>query len=1469
MCQRLGSGIRPAAASGAVSPSFSRLGCTLALAALLSAIGLQAAGQQQGRPTPGQVREAWQALRQAMVATRNSDNRAQITEEEAERRFAAHAETARLLIQSYDEPASGKVLPPGGTITGDALIGGYFPNLARAYCSWMAAQRAKDPNRKYAYYTAVHESLWHGASEEDGAGPTKRKSRQLSAVYDTPFFRRMAIAAALARRRLALELARAAGEADAAGLSVAAEMLDLQRLRKLPPAALERVDQQADVEDIVGKSGYLEVLGKSAQAVLDAELTRSKPSFRLVTERADWQSEGRTKVIAGAVEALSPVTVRVVDAASGQHIQNAVQNQVSGPFDIRVDLEEKPEPSTLKLVLDDPLTKESVTYAGQIVLWNIPQPTIAVAGRTRTVTDVFVTDLSFTAQRVRPGDSIKVEAVDGAGTRRLHEETVAAAGDRNVSVPRFRVQPNAETRVRITITRGKSPLPPEEIRVVSQTTPVVSGRFLKVNDLVSLVEIEARDYADRVTRLSLNGVPYPRSVVPVETEPAGPEKPARFVFLVPWTGIGEGVTVGAATVRDAQDIRIPWAADAPTIAKDDPRLAKITDYQRELARGDLEAGQRAYLGALTDPERTREAAAILSDIYDYRLRRAPEGASNEAIEYLNNLRILAKAVQRDDDLNARIGQIQAQIEAEQERQRKAQAEREAREAAQRAKEQKEREEAERKAREAQKAREAAEEMERLQKTPVALKVLASAYNAEEGILWMRVEATGLVLGRTIHSIRLDDIEIGAPLDAFVRPGADAAKGTATIECVTVPSAPSGSVRLTAMISYPGAGQTPVQLAVPLTPGSLDQVSDALKGHAAFLRSAKVEPPLSPPAWLMAMAGRRAQQLASFAKSAVEAVKKDKRAADALATAGAAAKRAAAYVEALKASGGPDTPDAAAAQSALASATAPKLAVEGVALVKKPQGFVMSESAAVRVQSWAEAVTVKAGDRTLTGSRSGGEWRFSLAGLPGKQGALKIVAEATGADGKIARDEQEVQLDLPASAVAFNFRKPDYVYCDDGTGKRSLVFSANAAGRNDDILIEYDSPQAKLMAWSVLDSRGNKVDGTERTPLAPPLDGIAIPAGKLKMGRYTIRVQLWDSTDSAQTPAVQDVPVRIAPRAAAFIVGINYYPKTSGQPPLEHAADDAMSLRAKLIEKGYAPENIIYVTGRNDTGTPEVKTNGLQNPKSETPNDLSEVRRTGQLNGLVSKKYVDRAFESFLNVVRARKAIHALVFFAGHGTNVPASLEGTSGALNVDHLIMADDEARAPAKLYVYEWPTRIKASVTWGSKETPATVMCIYDACRTGTKAVFDALPPQLRSDDGAVVASALFSCQKGEQANENVTTDPKLAVAYQNEVFQNGFFTYSLLKGIDELPEGGARLPDVIEKAGSVLAALVQQTSEKNKVASGLQKPYSERQSLRPRDDLKRWEDALYVIYPVQRADIGRLRLPWTAWPGQTDSQR
>lgn len=1407
-------------------------------------------GEQSARPTPSQVRDAWQALRQAMVATRNSDNRSQIAVEEAERRFAAHAEAARLLIQSYDEPASGKVLPPGGTITGDALIGGYFPNLARAYCAWMAAQRTQDPARKLSYYSIVYESLWHGADDGSQSGSSKKKSRQLNAIYDSPYVRRMAIAAALARRSLALQIARAAGETDAVGISVAAEMSDLQRLRALPASAFSRVDQQADVEDIIGKAGYLEILGKSVQAVLDAELARAKPTFRLVSERADWQSGGRTKVIAGSIDTLAPVVVRVVDAASGKELPNATQKNVAGPFDIRVDLEERPAPTTVKLVMDDPLSKETIAFDRPIVLWNIPLPTIAVASRLRSITDTQVADLRFTVQRAQPGDVAMIEAIEGNATRKIHELPITDAGDREVVVPNFVVRPNAETIVRLSVRRGASVLVPEDIRVVSHTTPLVSARVLRVNDAVSLIEVDIRDYAERVTRLVINDIAYPDDVGPVTTELGGQEARTRFVYLVPWTRSGETLTIAASTVRDSEPIRLAWPSQMEAADPNDPRIASMARYQQELAKGDLDGAERSYLAVAAQASHAAEARLVLGDLYDLRIRNAPAGASEETSKYLEGLRTLAKAVARDGDLDARIAQIRAQLEAERERQRQAQAEKEAREAAQRAREQQEREEAERRAREAQKAREAAEEAARLQKTPVQIEVKHAAYSAADGILHARLEVTGLVLGRTIRALRIEDTEIPTDLESLVKP--DPAQSAASVEFVGVPATTSGSVRVSITVAFPDAGDLPVTKSVELRPGSLDSVSEALSNHVTFLRTGKYGGG-APPAWLTAMARLRAKRLAALATDAVGRVTRDKRENGAVARAREAIRTAVGYAEALKGvTGADEAPEAIAARSALTEALQPKVVTEGIGLVKKGQTFVVADSAAVRVQSWAETLTVKFGDRALTGTRSDGEWRFSLAGLPGQKGTFKVRAEAALDGGEVLVGEQDVTLELPASAVAFNFDKPDFVYCDDGTGRRSLVYGATASGRNGDILIGFDSPAAKLMAWTVVDSAGNTVGGLGREPHVPPLDGLAIPAGKLGIGKYTVKVQLWDSSDASQTPVNQEIPLRIAPPAVAFIVGINYYYEASGQPPLQHAADDAMALRSKLIAKGYAPENIVYVTGRNDTGTPEVRTNGLQNPKSETPNDLSEVRRTGQLNGLARKRYVDTAFEAFLNVVRARQAAHALVFFAGHGSNVAASLEGGRAAFNVDHLIMADDEPSAPAKTYVYHWPNMIKKSVSWGSRESPVTIMCVYDACRNGTRAVFDALPPELRSDDGAVVASALFSCRKGEQANENITSDPKLAIAYDGETFQNGFFTYALLKSLDELPAAGARLPDVIDKAETVLSKLVQQTPEKNRMASGPAKPYSERQSLRPKDDLKRWEEGLYVIYPVERSGVG-----------------
>ncbi len=1434
------------------SPASQVKGFTAAagVAVLLFVVAWPTVAQQapSSRPSPMEVRDAWIALRQAMLTTRNADNRSAISVEEAERRFAAHAEMARLLIQGYDEPASGKILPPGGTISGDALVGGYLPTLARAYCSWMAAQRATDSARKYAYYTAVYESLWHGAGDEPGASSKQRKASQIHPVYDSPFVRRMAVAAALARRRLGLELAQKAGETEVAAVSVTAEIADLDRLRKLPPSAFTRVPAQPDVEDIVGKSGYLELLDKSVSTVLAAELEAGKPRFRMVVESPEWQAEGSVKVIRGAVETLAPVTVKVVDAATGQALPNASQKNVLSEFDLRVSLEEKPEPISVKLVLDDPLTNASVTYDGTIALWNIPKPTIVMASRTMVIQDVAVAGLGFSVQRLRSGDEVRVAVGSGPSDSVVLQEKVTAAGDRTFTVPRFLVSPNAETPVVVSVRRGQKDVATEQLAVRSETTPLVTARVLRAHELVHLIEVTVSDFGSVIPRVMINGFEYPADVTPVETIAGSSEARSRSVFLIPWTGGAQSITVQARTVRPSDPVVVQWPSSPETIQPSDPRLGRLPDYQRELARGDLAAGERAYIGVLTDPSHAAEARQVLDDLYDYRLRQTPEGAASEAKAYLSGLRLLAKAVGRGEDLDARIAQLDAQIQAEQERLRRAEEERKAREAAQRAKEQKEREEAERRAREAQQAREALEAQQKLEKTPVEVAVVSSVFADRDGIAAIRLDVTGLVLGRRVKAVRMDDIDLENLEGLVTHSGSDA---RAELVLLAVPAPSATNVRVTVMVAYPNAGDVPKTITVPLSPGALPQLSAPLAGYLDLLRSGTSSGGAAPPKWVGAMCQRKLQRLLALANTAISAVTRDQRPPDALARAQAALASARQYADNVAALAGTDALEAVKkAEANLTTAIEPGLTVEGVSLVKRPAGgYVLADAAAVRVKTWADTVTVKFGDQTLQGSRTGGEWRFPLAGLRASQGKVAVTAEVPFGT-QTLRAQQELTIELPAAAVAFNFKKPDFVYCDDGTGSRSLVFNANDAGRNADTIVEFDPQGIKLIAWDVVDSRGNVVPGTERTPKPPPLDGkLQIEDGRLSVGAYTIRVRLWDSDDASQAPARADVKIRVAVRAVAFVVGINYYGTGEFRTlPLRHAADDAMSIRAKLIERGYAPENIVYVVGRNDSGTPEMRTNGLQNVKSTTPNDLSETKRPGQRFGLATSKVVAAAFDTFLKVLEQRKARHVLIFFAGHGTNVTASL-GTRTALNVDHLIMADDDPSAPARVYVWEWPTRVKNLVNWGSKDTPVTVMCVYDACRNGTKAPFDAAPPDLSSDDGAVLCSALFSCRKGEQANENLDDDPKLAISYNGEVFKNGFFTYALLKALDELPPASVRMPDVITRANAILAQLVGQSQEKNKAVASAEKPYFERQSLRPTNDLRGWEQSLPVVYPAAQS--------------------
>ena len=154
----------------------------------------------------------------------------------------------------------------------------------------------------------------------------------------------------------------------------------------------------------------------------------------------------------------------------------------------------------------------------------------------------------------------------------------------------------------------------------------------------------------------------------------------------------------------------------------------------------------------------------------------------------------------------------------------------------------------------------------------------------------------------------------------------------------------------------------------------------------------------------------------------------------------------------------------------------------------------------------------------------------------------------------------------------------------------------------------------------------------------------------------------------------------------------------------------------------------------------------------------------------------------------------ILFFAGHGTNK------NEGSFAFDHILFADNQS-----VYVHDWAQEVRDKIKPDpSTKGDLTIIGFYDACRNGVKSKFSGMmPSSINTDD--VRYFPFFSCRPGEESNENVDSEPKFAVDYNGDRFRNGFFTYSLLSGMDQLkrPEE-LTIPNLLQRASGVMGDLM-----------------------------------------------------------------
>ena len=149
---------------------------------------------------------------------------------------------------------------------------------------------------------------------------------------------------------------------------------------------------------------------------------------------------------------------------------------------------------------------------------------------------------------------------------------------------------------------------------------------------------------------------------------------------------------------------------------------------------------------------------------------------------------------------------------------------------------------------------------------------------------------------------------------------------------------------------------------------------------------------------------------------------------------------------------------------------------------------------------------------------------------------------------------------------------------------------------------------------------------------------------------------------------------MAGRGVAFLVGIDYYLHLGH---LRHAVDDARAWRSLLIERGYAPQNIVTVLASSDPGdrdVPILTTNGLATPRTDGSSgsaifEMDETRRRGAMRAVATKPVIANAFRGFLAMAQARKATHALLVFLGHGAQFAVDVGAES--IKLSKVLMAD------------------------------------------------------------------------------------------------------------------------------------------------------------------------------------------------------
>jgi hypothetical protein len=1329
---------------------------------LLSGMALQA--QEGDQKLIGRAAaDEWNSFLRRMEAARQLPD----GEEKAER-FVKIAQAIEANLRFQAENWEGVIRPPGDPGSNPILFS-YYPRLAVGYCYWVAARQTANRDRQILYYRKTFDSLAVSGALTAQTGSGRSRRAVLSRIYETPLVRRMVIASGLLLRQsrdvvdsqsardLLLEWARIRQQDnERSQIDEARQFVDLKAIEVVRGREIARIRQET--EELIRQF-------------------RTPPRFKPIQEPDMWKADVAEKRVSGAIEGLIPVTVAARDAKSGEVL--ARQDEVTGAFNFSFTLNQGEERDVELVILgEDPVEgKFEIKYPEKTFRFENLAAAIVEGEDPPLIADREVEGLQFRVRRLRKEDVVIVQQPD-AGGEPIFRQEAQEAGDALFTVPKFLVEPNRETPIRIRVRRRERDVGEKSLTIRSETRPVVAGSLLKLNDQVLVVRVEAADYAP-IQQMLIDGVRYPVKPEVVRA----PGQRDRALYLVPLLANGRNaVTVTARNShgRDSGSVTVRLPERPESISADDPKLrgqvGGVAGLET-LAKGEIRQAIEPYLQVRDgDSSRREEAEKTLREMLEYVLRfETVPGDPKEDVERLESARALARTVGREAELTQRIVNAGKNV-------------------------------------------------------AVRIRGVKTAFSPQTRLAWVQFEVTGLTstatIKRVISGITLRDSQaVSVPagaLNRLVSQSGDAAK----IHLLLVAAPNIDSVQVEVAVSENNAPLRPASVTVSLsdsvTFSAAGPIPDRLQSDYAALENPRAVKLGGESLWLQPYAARRMRQLAEESLQAASAnmaqLRSMNRQRETVQRTLESLQRAREDRQRLAemSSQAVDTADLDRLMSALVEALQPEIQVfynkqrQEDTLFRDPTTGALV-NAEIVVYTWGEKVhladstQMSVGTEELTGNRRGVRFKLERKPLPGQD--LKLVAEVTDIPGMPLRVEKTIRVQTLVKDSEARFNPPSVetsAVIDDATG-------TNAA----DITIAFNAPKARGIAWRVVDKNGQEAIPEQVQALSGGEGKLTIPKGALRPGAYRVAAQVWDTERREDCrPATGEYSFRVVGLGVAFVVGIDYYSLESGQPLLRHPADDARAFRQKLLDLGYDPKNIIFLASEY---TAEIDAQG--NIKSLSPklvtNALSETQEEQELGGRSADNLtLDQAFSRFQKLIKQRKARHALLFFAGHGRNG----RGKESRVAQDWFIASDG-----GEIQAVYWTQETLLTMSGirsregegGGKESLPVVIGLFDACRS-VEAGFG------RAELSTVVEQTIFqpiaSCLPGQQSNEDLSDPANREYALG---INHGFFTYSLLRSIDELRKGQRPLTlgNVIADASVRLQQLVNRAKEKQ--ANLPNKPY------------------------------------------------